>query len=450
MMNKVWCSLAIFLFLLTGCKSAHENSKQLKPNILLLISDDHSADDLGIVGKGRPHTPALDALAASGVRFVNAYASSPQCSPSRAALITGRSSHATGTSRLHSALTSEYETILESLKKSGYYVGAYRKVHLGESFQSRWNFFGDDNVPFDKFFRERPHDKPFFLWIGFHDPHRPYKQGAFSPLHNPADVTVPGFLPDNDAVRKDLVNYYDAISRMDSDVGKILNLLDSEKLKENTLVIFCGDNGMPFPGAKGTLYDAGVRVPLIMRWPGKIQSGQVKRDVVSLVDIAPTILNAASSSALPKLEGQNLFTQKDRPAFFERNWHDNLDFIRGVRSGNYLLIQNYRTELPYVPTLDLAESPTWLSIQDLHVKRMLQPELEQRYFAVPRPEVELYDLNSDPNQFHNLSQTGGRGDLPADLQSLQKLLSDWMISTNDFLPPPIPPQRGSQGEVAQR
>lgn len=442
-MNRKWYWLAIFLFLLAGCNSAHEDSNASEPNILLLISDDHSADDLGIVGKGRPHTPALDALAASGVRFVNAYVSSPQCSPSRAALITGRSSHATGTSRLHSTLTSEYESILESLKKSGYYVGAYRKVHLGESFQSRWNFYGDDNVPFDKFFRERPRNKPFFLWVGFHDPHRPYKEGAFSPPYNPADVSVPAFLPDNDAVRKDLANYYDAIARMDNDVGKVLNLLDSEKLKENTLVIFCGDNGMPFPGAKGTLYDAGVRVPLIMRWPNHIQPAQVRRDVVSLVDIAPTVLNVAGSSALPKLEGKNLFiNSKDRPVFFERNWHDNLDFIRGVRSGNYLLIQNYSAELPYVPTLDLAESPSWLAIQDLHIKHILQPELEIHYFTSPRPEVELYDLESDPNQFHNLAADSTK------VQSLQKLLSDWMISTNDFLPPPIPPQRGSQGEVA--
>ena len=205
---------------------------------------------LDIVGKGRPHTPALDALAVSGVRFVNAYTSSPQCSPSRAALITGRSSHATGTSRLHSTLTSEHETLIEALQRSGYYVGAFRKVHLGESFQSRWNFYGDDHVPFDKFFRERPQNKPFFLWIGFHDPHRPYKEGAFSPPHNPANVTVPGFLPDNDAVRKDLANYYDAIARMDSDAAQILKLLDSEGLKENTLIIFAGDNGMPFPVQK--------------------------------------------------------------------------------------------------------------------------------------------------------------------------------------------------------
>jgi N-sulfoglucosamine sulfohydrolase len=443
MMKRMLFWPTVFLLLLTSCKSTHQNPTESKPNILLLISDDHSADDLGIGAKGRPHTPALDSLAASGVRFVNAYTSSPQCSPSRAALITGRSSHATGTSRLHSALTSEHETLIEALQRSGYYVGAFRKVHLGESFQSRWNFYGGDDVPFDRFFRERPRNKPFFLWIGFHDPHRPYKEGAFSRPYTPADITVPGFLPDTDAVRKDLANYYDAIARMDSEVGKVLNLLDSEKLKENTLVIFTGDNGMPFPGAKGTLYNAGVRVPLMMRWPGHISPGEVRNEVVWLLDIAPTILNASGSASLPKLEGQNLLAKSnDRPAFFERNWHDNLDFIRGVRAGNYLLIQNYRSELPYIPTLDLAGSPSWLAIQDLHVKHMLQPELELRYFTQLRPEVEFYDVRADPNQLHNLAAQNSEK-----VQSLQKLLSDWMVTTNDFLPPPIPPKRGSEGEI---
>ena len=180
-----------------------------------------------------------------------------------------------------------------------------------------------------------------------------------------------------------------------------------------------------------------------MRWPRHISPGQVRREVVSLLDIAPTILKAAGGSSLPILEGQNLLAKsKDRPAFFERNWHDNLDFIRGVRSGNYLLIQNYRAELPYIPTLDLADSPTWLAIQDLHAKQMLQPELEQHYYTQPRPEVELYDVNADPNQLHNLAAENS-----AKVESLQRLLSDWMVSTNDFLPPPIPAKRGSEGEI---
>lgn len=416
-----------------------------RPNILLLVSDDHSADDLGFVGAGSPRTPALDALAGEGARFTNAYASSPQCSPSRASIVTGRSPHATGTARLHSTLTDEYDTVVDALRKSGYHVGAFRKVHLGESFQKRWQFYGGHDVPFEQFFRDWPRDHPFFLWVGFHDPHRPYEPGAISPPHDPARVRVPGFLPDTEAVRRDLASYYDEIARMDAEVARILMLLNTDGLAQNTIVVFTGDNGMPFPGAKGSLYNAGVRVPLIVRWPEHVEPGQVRREVVSLLDLVPTWLEAAGVQPLPRTEGRSLLpalTKKtatpDLPAFFERNWHDNLDLIRGVRSARHLLIQNYRPELPYIPTLDLAESPSWIAIQDLHTKRALPSELERRYFAAPRPEVELYDIEADPYQLQNLATESTH---VATVRSLQGLLSKWMIATNDFLPPPIPLER---------
>lgn len=421
-----------------------------RPNILLLVSDDHGGDDLGSGGGAGPRTPTLDALAVAGVRFANAYASSPQCSPSRASLVTGRSPHATGTSRLHSTLTAEHDTIVDALRRAGYHVGAFRKVHLGESFQPRWRFYGGDEVPFEVFFRERPRDRPFFLWVGFHDPHRPYEPGAVSPPHDPARVRVPGFLPDAEAVRRDLASYYDEIARMDAEVARILALLNAERLAEATLVVFTGDNGMPFPGAKGSLYDGGVHVPLIVRWPGHVAPGQARREVVSLLDLAPTWLEVAGAAPLPAMEGRSLVPAltghsgtADRPAFFERNWHDNLDLIRGVRSERYLLIQNYRPERPYVPTLDLAESPSWIAIQDLHRQGALPPGLERRYFGAPRPEVELYDIEADPFQLHDLAAEPAHA---ATVRSLQGLLSDWMVSTNDFLPPPNPPSRGDQGE----
>lgn len=359
--------------------------------------------------------------------------------------MTGRSPHATGTSRLHSPLTDEYDTVLDALRRGGYHVGAFRKVHLGESFQKRWQFYGGDDVPFEKFFRDRPRDHPFFLWVGFHDPHRPYEPGVVSPPQDPSRLRVPGFLPDTTAVRRDLANYYDEIARMDADVARILALLNTEGLAQNTLVVFTADNGMPFPGAKGSLYDGGVRVPLIVRWPGRVAPGQVRREIVSLLDLAPTWLEAAGAQPMTRMEGRSLLpaltkqsATPDHPAFFERNWHDNLDLIRGVRSARHLLIQNYRPELPYIPTLDLAESPSWIAIQDLHTRRALSSTLEHRYFAVPRPVVELYDVQADPFQLHNLATESTHA---ATIRSLQVLLSNWMISTNDFLPPPIPSQR---------
>ncbi len=170
-----------------------------------------------------------------------------------------------------------------------------------------------------------------------------------------------------------------------------------------------------------------------------------------MLDLAPTWLEAANVAMLPRLEGKSILPimtdrskNTERAAFFERNWHDNLDLIRGVRSGRYLLIENYRPEIAYPPTLDVANSPTWSAILQLHKKGELPRALEKHYFAAPRSEVELYNIEDDPFQLQNLA---GESTYASSLAKLQKLLSDWMISTNDFLPPPIPPVRGTQGEA---
>ncbi|HUS65746.1 MAG TPA: sulfatase [Kofleriaceae bacterium] len=419
------------------------------PNIVLLISDDHSSDDTGAGGNGAIRTPALDRLAAEGALFRNAYTASPQCSPARAAIVTGRSPHATATSRLHATLTAEHDTVVDALRRAGYHAAAYRKVHLGEAFQSRWDGYGGDDVPFARFFRERPRDRPFFLWVGFHDPHRPYQPGAVKEPHDPARVRLPGFLPATEEIRRDLVSYADEIARMDGELAELLAELERDGSAVETMVVFVGDNGMPFPGAKGSLYDAGVNVPFIVRWPGVVQPGQVRDEVVSLLDLAPTWLEAAGAPPLPRMEGRSLVAAlrgaplEERAVFFERNWHDNLELLRGVRRGRHLLVQNFRPEIAYQPTLDLAGSPSWHSIEERRRAGALDPALERRYFAAPRPEVELYDVDADPAQLHDLVGDAAQA---ATVRALQQELSDWMVETSDFLPPPIPPVRGEHGE----
>jgi N-sulfoglucosamine sulfohydrolase len=420
-----------------GTASPARPAPDRRPSILFLVSDDHSAGDLGAAGNASIRTPALDRLAAEGVLYTRAYATSPQCSPSRAAIATGRSPHATGTSRLHATLRAEHETVIDMLKRAGYHVAAYRKVHLGEPFQSHWDRYAGDDVPLSRFFRERPKDRPFFLWIGFHDPHRPYE--GHPPV--PAGLEVPAFLPDTPAVRGDLASYQAEIERMDREVAQVLALLEEEGLAQSTLVLFAGDNGMPFPGAKGSLYDPGVRVPLIARWPGHLQPASRRDDPVSLLDLAPTWLAVAGLAVPPIMEGKSLLgaPPPDRAVFFERNWHDNLDLVRGIRRGHFLLLHNFRPEIPYRPTDDLAESPSWKSIDELHRAKKLPAALEKRYFTSPRPDVELYDLGGDPLRDVAREQA-------AEVRALEQALSDWMVATSDFLPPPIPPPRGEHGE----
>ena len=437
----------VALLLALGCgspgaapaPSSAARGRDRRPNILFLISDDHSGGDLGALGNAALRTPALDQLAQGGVRFTAAYTVSPQCSPSRAAIATGRSPHATGTSRLHATLTGEHETVIDRLKRTGYHVAAFRKVHLGIPFQGHWDRYSGDEVPFDSFFRERPRDRPFFLWVGFHDPHRPYDPAEPRPA-----IRVPAFLPDTPAVRADLAAYHSEIERMDGEVRGLLALLEREGLADSTLVMFAGDNGMPFPGAKGSLHDPGVRVPLLARWPGHIEAGVSRDDPVSLLDLAPTCLEAAGLPADPGMEGRSLLAPPaaDRAVFFERKWHDNLDLVRGVRRGRHLLLHNFRPELPYRPSDDLAGSPSWKSIDELHRQKKLPAALERRYFTAPRPAVELYDLSGDP--LRDLAADPAQA---GELRDLEQVLSDWMVATSDFLPPPIAPPLGAHGET---
>jgi arylsulfatase A-like enzyme len=166
------------------------------PNILFILSDDHTAADLGCYGNTAVTSPNLDRLASEGARFSNCFVASPQCSPNRSAILTGCSPHTTSTSRLHTPLPDWEPSFLEPLKARGYFSGAFRKVHQGAAFDKRWDFYGNAQAPFSAFFDKLPTGRPFFLHVGFTEPHRPYKRGVFSPPHDPAKVRLPAFLPD--------------------------------------------------------------------------------------------------------------------------------------------------------------------------------------------------------------------------------------------------------------
>ncbi|HEX5413368.1 MAG TPA: sulfatase [Terriglobia bacterium] len=416
---------------------------KLLPNFVFLISDDQSYSSAGCNGNSAVHTPNIDRLAREGLRFDRAFAPSPSCSPSRSAILTGQSPHETGTARFRSPMPVAQKTILEYLKGARYYTGAFKKVHQGAEFWQRWDFKGL-HKPVHTFLDARPKDRPFYLHIGYHDPHRPYLPGERYPEKNPrVAIGVPSFLPDTPAVRKDLAHYYEAIERLDMKVGQILNLLEKYGLAENTLVIFTSDQGMSFPGAKGTLYEPGLHVPLIARWPGKIKPGGVSSDLVSLVDLAPTWMQAAGLSVpaamdgrsfLPLLLGRNF--EPRQAVYAERNFHTHLDLIRSVRTARYKLIQNYLPEMPYLPLSDIARSPSWRSIENLMHQGKLSAPLLQRYFKKPRPEEEFYDLQNDLGEMKNLANDPK---YKSELLHLQQLLSRWMIATHDFLPPPILP-----------
>ena len=408
------------------------------PNIVFLFSDDHSVPDLGCYGNTAIRTPNLDALAAGGLRFDRGYVTSPQCSPSRASILTGHSPHAVGASRLHMNAFAQTPNVPQLLKAAGYHTGALRKVHQGH-IQRDFDYYGGHKKPMAEFFDQRPKDKPFFLWFGSTDPHRDYGPGALDPPHDPATVQVPEFLPDTPEVRQGLAYYYDEIGRFDKECGQIIELLEQQGVRDNTLIVMAGDNGMPFPRAKATLYEPGVRVPLLANWPGVIKPGRTTTALASLMDLATTWLDVGGAAIPKSIEGVSLAPvlrgDKDtvrEHVFCERNWHDNWDPMRCVIDDRYKLIQNYRPEVGYIPSLDLLRSPSFQSIVE-KAKAGALTGPRTWYNAKTKPLIELYDLEADPGEWNNLAEDPAHAER---VTAMQKVLGQWMNETNDFLPPP--------------
>lgn len=413
-------------------------NRAASPNLVFLISDDHSAPDLGCYGNSNLRTPHLDRMAREGIRFERAFVTSPQCSPNRSAIFTGCTAHTTATSRLHTPMPDWEPSFLEPLKERGYFAGAFRKVHQGPSFDKRWNFYGDAKAPFERFFDALPSGRPFFLHVGFTDPHRPYTKGAFSPPHDPAKVRLPRFLPDTPEVRADLADYADEIARMDSECGRVFELLRQRKLDSNTLVVFTGDNGMPFPRAKGTCYDSGLHVPLIAWWQGRIPAGRVSKELMSHLDLPETWLDAAGIAKPAKMQGRSFLPlltggaySPRKEIFAERNWHNNFDPMRAIRTDRYKLIYNGLPDRGYSPIGDVKDGPSWQSMEREFSRGRLSP-LHARIMERSRPLLELYDMDRDPDEFHNLASSPEHAEV---LEDLKGRLSDWMHATYDFMPP---------------
>jgi N-sulfoglucosamine sulfohydrolase len=409
-----------------------------RPNILVLVADDLGWRGIGAYGNAAVKTPNLDRLARSGLRVVHAFGTSPQCSPSRISTLAGKYAHATRTEDLHTPLP-EGERILPSyLQAHGYFTGLLAKRHIGAPGERQFQFYSPGLVDVLPAFLDSAGTRPFFLWVGFHDPHRPYATGEAPRRHAPERVVVPPYLADTPETRTDLALYYDEIARMDDQIGGILAELERRKLRENTLVVFFSDNGAPFPREKGTLYDAGTRTPLILSWPGTISAGSVYRQgLVSLIDVTPTLLELAGSTPPPSLQGRSfraMLTHPDTAAgrpyvFSERNWHDCDEHQRAVRTRRFKLIRtDAYTELPLCIAADIGASPAFRALRARAQAHRLTPA-QQRLFESPRARLELYDLDRDPWELSNLAADPRYAKQVGELAGV---LQEWMEQSDDF------------------
>lgn len=449
MIRATWIALAIVLTLGSSGSAA-------APNVVVIIADDMGAEDSGASGHPKIRTPNIDRLAREGLRFDRAFLTCSSCSPSRSSLLTGRYPHQTGAEQLHWPLPADQVLVATPLREAGYWTAAAGKWHLGGAVKKQFDVVKEGGGPsgcenWVPVLRERPKEKPFFLWLAASDPHRPYGKKTVAQPHQPADAVVPPYLPDGPAVRADLAAYYDEIARMDAFIGLVLDELDRQKIADDTVVIFLSDNGRPFPRCKTTVYDSGIRTPFIVRWSGQVKPG-VCGKLVSAVDLAPTILGLAGAKPGASFVGKNfrtLFTDPSRTVrefiFAEHNWHDYEARSRAVRSERFKLIRNDYRDLPNTPPADAVRSPTFAEMQRLRDAGKLTPPL-RACFVKPLPREELYDLDADPHELTNLAADAKHADT---LIKLRRALDVWAKETRDFVPKKRTPD-GFDRETGER
>ena len=441
-----------------------------KPNILFVLSDDHSAPYLGAYGATWMSTPNLDQFAREGMRFTRAFTAAPQCVPSRTALMTGRSPVAARMGRFSSPLPPDVPTAPEALRAAGYYTGVcgryfhldgavnpsavtgqvYEKHQL-KTWKKRVDFLdisSQAKTPelFEQFLTQKPNGKPWFFWINFNDPHHPWEANVGKV--DPAKIQVPPQLPDLPGVRGDLARYCGEIERADGSFATLMSLLRKHGQEQNTLVIFMGDNGMAFPHGKGSLYDPGLNVPLMARWPGRIKPG-VTDTLISGEDLAATFMDAGGAKIPAGVSGKSFYplltgrTYTPREYIFAaRLYHGNdaftantkasqFDLSRCVRNARYKLIYNLTPQMEYAP-VDSARDASWLEMVAAHQAGTLPPQHERIYFQKPRPVLELYDLSKDPGELNNLAGQDEHKDVQ---ETLMAAMQEKLIVDYDFVPP---------------
>jgi N-sulfoglucosamine sulfohydrolase len=431
---------AMYLFNDTG---KIDPATTAQPNIVILIADDLGWNDIAVYGNSSLHTPNIDRLAATGLRFDNAFLTTSSCSASRASILTGKYPHNNGLIHLHQALPAEETTLGLLFKQAGYHTEAIGKWHLGGAVKDQFSSVIDEqtNSRTERWIvrlQQRPTDKPFFYWLASGDPHRPHDTtGESVPYtYDPDTLQIPPGFVDGPGTRQELAKYYREVTRFDRDVGLVIAELEVQKVLDNTLVIVMSDNGRPFPGAKQNLYDDGIKTPFIIHWPKMIAQSGVRRQLISMVDLAPSLLEWAGLPIPASMQGYSFTTMLDNPesttreyVYAERNWHVKNFHERAIRSLNYLYKEN---QFPLHGLCNLSPYSGTVSYKELLAayRKGLLTGAEEDCFADVQAASELLSVDSQ-----GITQPGN---LVADeahivaLETMRAALLDWRQKTSDF------------------
>jgi arylsulfatase A-like enzyme len=453
---------ALILF---ACFAPDTNANdQSRPNFILFIADDISWNDFGCYGQTSARTPNIDKLAARGLRFDQAFLTASSCSPSRSSIITGRYPHNNGkAAELHQPISANLDWFPAIMREAGYYTVLSGKNHMQvgplpdsasrSKYTDPWHHTSSGNekgnagghAHWVKELQDRPQDQPFFFWFASTDAHRDWDADKdwvpdrYGPKHDPATVYVPPFLVDTPETRQDMASYYNEVTRFDYFIGQVVKELQQQGVLDNTLLLVMADNGRPFPRAKTRLHDSGMKTPLVAHWPGGIPINGATDSLISAIDIAPTVLQAAGLKPTESMQGISFLPILNNPkattrkfAFSEHNWHDYEAHGRSIRDKDFLLIKNFRPQQAWQGPADSVRSP---SHQDLLAKqkeddKRLTPAQADVLLA-PRPDIEMYRTSTDPHQLNNLA---GQPEYASIQRRLTETLARWMEETHDSVP----------------
>ncbi len=457
-----WSTMVVFqaiVYLGIAAIEAPAGVKE-RPNILFCIADDWGYPHAGCYGDAVVRTPNIDRLAGAGIRFQHAYISSPSCTPSRGAILTGQWHWRLGAAgNLWCIWPEGLTTYTQLLRDAGYAVGHQGKG-WGPGRAEKGNPAGTRFKSLKLFLSQKKKGQPFCFWIGTSDPHRPYKPGSGKASGLDLDrIKLPGCFPDSEVVRSDVADYYFEVERFDKVVGRAVELLESQGELDNTLIVVTGDHGMPFPRGKSNLYDLGSRVPLVVYWRGRITRPQVVDDFVSLCDLAPTFLAAAGVDAPAEMTGRSLLplalagrsgcVDSERSfILFGKERHVPAQEApdmggypsRAIRTTDFLYIRNYRPDrwpngTPHHERAairgvwygDTDNGATKSYIVDHRHDDEHHMFLYRICFA-KRPREELYDLRKDPEQLHNVA---GDEAYAKAKEELAAKLTEALVATGD-------------------
>lgn len=409
---------------------AANDSNDNRPNVLWIAIEDWSPD-LSCYGTKGIHTPHVDQLAAEGVRYERAFTTSPVCSTSRSAMMTGFHQNYIRANQHREydkqPLPHGIKPIPHLMRDAGYFTALM-------SYKTDCNFVPNrkEELFEGTDWNQRKPGQPFFARITFGGTHRAWKRDPRRPIDG-KDVELPPYYADTPFVRRDWANGLEQMQLVDREVGELLKRLDDEGLADNTIVFFIGDHGRCHIRGKQFLYDGGIRIPMIMRWPGKVAAGQVSSDMVMSLDICATVLDAAGVKPPVPLHGSNLLSDhiSDRQYIFAARdkMDETHDAMRAIRSKDHKLILNLMPERPWCQFNRYKEGayPVLAEMNVLHIQGKLTPQ-QSAFFAATKPEIELFDLNKDPHEVNNVADDLSYAEIKA---ALLTELENWRTEVID-------------------